>query len=128
MEPDIIVKPIGDDSGVEDHIKPESDISSDEEDSELSGDEVIYTHTQTQNKTKKPKPDIQEEGRVANINEPSEQEIGNQIQIPTHANLLTIALMGRKGEVLSTQLPWPNESQLVKENCPRNMMVLYLDQ
>ena len=58
--------------------KPENDTSSDEEDSELSGDEVIYTRTQTQNKIKKPKPDIQEERRVANINEPSEQEIDRQ--------------------------------------------------
>ena len=56
----------------------ENDTSSDEEDSELSGDEVIYTHTQTQNKIKRPKPDIQEEMRVANINEPSEQEIDRQ--------------------------------------------------
>ena len=78
MEPDVLVKPINDDPGVEDHIKPENESSSDEEDSELSGDEAIYTHTQTQHKIKKPKPDLQGEMRVENINEPSEQEIDRQ--------------------------------------------------
>ena len=62
---------------------PENESSSDEENSELSGDEAIYTHTQTQHKIKKPKPEIpkleiQDEMRVANINEPSEQEIDRQ--------------------------------------------------
>ena len=78
MEPDIIVKPIGDDPAVEDHIKSEHDTSSNEEDSELSGDEVFYTHTQTQHKIKKSKPQIQGEMRAENINEPSEQEIDRQ--------------------------------------------------
>ena len=57
MEPDIIVKPIKDDPGVEDHIKSENDTSSDEEDSELSGDEAIYAHTQTQHNIKRSKPE-----------------------------------------------------------------------
>ena len=61
MEPDIIVKPIGDDPGVEDHIKSENDTSSNEEDSELSGDEALYTHTQTQQKIKKSKSEFQVE-------------------------------------------------------------------
>ena len=78
MEPDIIVKPVGDDPGVEDHTKSEHDTSSDEEDSELSGDEAFYTHTQTQHKIKKSKPEIQGEMRAENINEPSEQEIDRQ--------------------------------------------------
>ena len=78
MEPDIIVKPIRDDPGVEDHIKPENESSSDEEDSELSGDEAIYTHTQTQHKIKKSKPEFQGEMRAENVNEPSEQEIDRQ--------------------------------------------------
>ena len=78
MEPDILVKPIKDDPGVEDHIKSENETSSDEEDSELSGDEAIYTCTQTQHKIKKSKLEIQGEMRVANINEPSEQEIDRQ--------------------------------------------------
>ena len=78
MELDVLVKSINDDPGVEDHIKSENESSSDDEDSELSGDEAIYTHTQTQHKIKKPKPEIQDEMRVANINEPSEQEIDRQ--------------------------------------------------
>ena len=78
MEPDIIFKPIGDDPGVEDHIKSENDTSSNEEDSELSGDEAIYTHTQTQHKIKNSKPEFQGEMRAENINEPSEQEIDRQ--------------------------------------------------
>ena len=78
MEPDIIVKPIRDDPGVEDHIKSEHDTTSDEEDSELSGDEAFYTCTQTQYKIKKSKPEIQGEMRAENINEPSEQEIDRQ--------------------------------------------------
>ena len=45
MEPDILVKPMKDDPGVDDHIKSENETSSDEEDSELSGDEAIYTRT-----------------------------------------------------------------------------------
>ena len=45
MKPDILVKPLKDDPGVEDHIKSENKTSSDEEDSELSGDEAIYTRT-----------------------------------------------------------------------------------
>ena len=45
MESDILVKPIKDDPGVQYHIKSENEISSDEEDLELSGDEAIYTHT-----------------------------------------------------------------------------------
>ena len=32
MEPDVLVKPINDDPGDEDHIKPENESSSDEED------------------------------------------------------------------------------------------------
>ena len=44
----------------------------------MSGDEAIYTHTQTQHKIKKPKPEIQDEMRIVNINEPSEQEIDRQ--------------------------------------------------
>ena len=52
---------------------------------------------------------------------------GNQIQIQIHTNLLTTALMGRMGEVISTQLPWPKESQLMKENCLRNMMTTWTD-
>ena len=71
MEPDIIVRPIGDDPGVEDHIKPENESSSDEEDSELSGDKAIYTHTQTQHKIKKSK-------KAENVIEPLEQEIDRQ--------------------------------------------------
>ena len=78
MEPDVLVKPINDDPGAEDHIKPENESSSDEEDSELSGDEAIYTHTQTQHEIKRPKPEIQDEIRILNINEPSEQEINRQ--------------------------------------------------
>ena len=79
MEPDIIVKPIGDDPGVEDHIKSENDTSSNEDDSELSGDEAIYTHTQTQHKIKKSKPEFQGEMRARkHIDEPSEQEIDRQ--------------------------------------------------
>ena len=83
MELDVLVKPINDDPGVENHIKSDNESSSDKEDSELSGDEDIYTHTQTQNKIKKPKseipkPEIQDEMRVANINEPSEQEKDRQ--------------------------------------------------
>ena len=54
MEPDVLVKAINDDPGVENHIKSENESSSDDEDSELSGDEAIYTHTQTQHKIKKP--------------------------------------------------------------------------
>ena len=72
MESDILVKPIKDDPGVEDHIKSENETSSDEEDSELSGDEAIYSHTQTQHKIKKSKDEIVGEIRVANINEPTE--------------------------------------------------------
>ena len=53
MEPDILVKPINDDPGVEDHIKSENETSSDDKDSELSGDEAMYSHTQTQHKIKK---------------------------------------------------------------------------
>ena len=56
MELNVLVEPINDDPGVEDHIKSEDESSSDEEDSELSGDDAIYTHTQTQHKIKKPKP------------------------------------------------------------------------
>ena len=52
MEPDILVKPIGDDPGVKDHTKSENETSSDEKDSELSGNEAIYTHIQTQHKIK----------------------------------------------------------------------------
>ena len=59
MEPNILVKPIKDDPGVEDHIKSVNETSSDEEDSELSGDEATDTHTQTQHKIKKSKPEIQ---------------------------------------------------------------------
>ena len=71
MELDVLVEPIRDDPGVEDYIQPENESSSDEEDWELSGDEVIYTHTQTQHKFKKSKPEVQGEIRVENINEPS---------------------------------------------------------
>ena len=83
MVPDVLVKPINDGPGVEDHIKSENESSSDEEDSKLSGDKAIYTHTQTQHKIKKPKPEIpkpeiQDEMRVANINKPSEKEIDRQ--------------------------------------------------
>ena len=75
MEPDILVKPINDDPGVEDHIKSENETSSDDEDSELSGDEAMYSHTQTQHKIKKSQQEINGEIRAANINEPLGQEI-----------------------------------------------------
>ena len=78
MEPDILVKPINDDPDVEDHIKSENETSSDDEDSELSGDEAMYCHTQTQHKIKKSQQEINGEIRVANINEPLEQEIDKQ--------------------------------------------------
>ena len=78
MEPDILVKPTNDDPGVEDHIKSENETSSDDEDSELSGDEAMYSHTQTQHKIKKSQQEINGEIRVANINEPLEQEIDRQ--------------------------------------------------
>ena len=32
MEPDVLIEPIRDDPGVEDHIQPENESSSDEED------------------------------------------------------------------------------------------------
>ena len=44
----------------------------------MSGDEAIYTRTQTQHKFKKSKPEVQGEMRVENINEPSELEIVRQ--------------------------------------------------
>ena len=78
MEPDILVKPFKDDPGITDHIKSENETSSDEEDSELSGDEAIYTQTQTQHKIKKSQQEIDGEIRVANINKPLEQEIYRQ--------------------------------------------------
>ena len=78
MEPDILVKPINDDPGVEDHIKSENETSSDDKDSELSGDEAMYSHTQTQHKIKKSQQEINGEIRVANIKEPLEQEIDRQ--------------------------------------------------
>ena len=78
MEPDILIKPINDDPGVKDHIKSENDTSSDDEDSELSGDEAMYSHTQTQHKIKKSQQEINGEIRIANINEPLEQEIDRQ--------------------------------------------------
>ena len=128
MEPDVIVKPITDDPGVEDHIKPENDTSSDEEDSELSGDEVIYTRTQTQNKIKKPKPDIQEERRIVNINEPSEQEIDRQSDSDSNScQSADNGSDGEEGRGVIHSTPLAHESQLMKENCLRNMMVLYLD-
>ena len=55
MEPDILVKPINDDPGVED-IKSENETSSDDKDLELSGDEAIYTCPRTQHKIKKSEP------------------------------------------------------------------------
>ena len=119
MEPDILIKPITEDPGVEDHIKSENETSSDEEDSELSGDKAIYTCTQTQHKIKKSKLEIQGEMRVANINEPPEWEIGNQIQIWTHTNLLTMTLMGRMGEVISTQLPLAQRKSAHERKLPK---------
>ena len=44
----------------------------------MSGDEAIYTHTWTQHKIKRSKDEIVGEIRVANINEPTEQEIDRQ--------------------------------------------------
>ena len=67
-----------DDPGVEDHIKSENKTSSDEEDSEFSGDDAIYTCTWTQHKIKMSRQEIDGEIRVANINEPIEQEIDRQ--------------------------------------------------
>ena len=55
-----------------------NETSSDDKDSELSGDEAMYSHTQTQHKIKKSQQEINGEIRVANINEPLEQEIDRQ--------------------------------------------------
>ena len=129
MEPDIIVKPIGDDPVVEDHIKSENDTSSNEEDSELSGDQAIYTHTRTQHKIKKSKPEFQGEMRVENINEPSEQEIDRQSDSDSNScQSADNGSDGEEGRDVIHSTPLAQESQLVKENCLRNMMVLYLDQ
>ena len=122
MEPDILVKPIKDDPGVEDQVKSENETSSDEEDPDLSGDEAIYTHTWTRHEIKKSKPEIQGEMRVANINEPSEQEIDRQSD--SDLNSYQSADNGSdeedgQGDIHST--PLAQESQLVPENWLRNI-------
>ena len=89
MEPDILIKPINDDPGVEDHIKSENETSSDDEDSELSGDEAMYSHTETQHKIKKSQQEINSEIRVANINEPLEQEIDRQSESDSNSYQFT---------------------------------------
>ena len=96
MESDMLVKSIKDDPGVDDHIKSENETNSDEEDSELSGDGTIYTHTQTQHKITKSQQEIDGEISVANTNEPLEQEIDRQSE--SDSNSYQSADNGSDGE------------------------------
>ena len=128
MEPDIIVKPIRDDPGVEDHIKSENDTSSNEEDSELSGDEAIYTHTQTQHKIKKSKPEFQGEVRVVNINEPLEQDMDRQSESDSNSyQSADNGSDGEEGQGVIHSTPLAQRKSACERKLPKNMMVLYLD-